>query len=600
MLSEIASVYDPYGFAGPFILHARGLLQGLTAMKLGWDDPIPDKYRVRWLKWKAELLQMGDVKSSRCYRPYDFGQMTEAQLHHFCDASQKVYGVVTYLRMKNDQGQVDCNIVLAKSRLSPLKKITVPRLELLAATLAVTMDGMIKRELDLQLKESVFWTDSAIDKQFNTFVANRVATIRDGSVPWQWRHVSSDLNPADDITRGLTPRELNGRWMTGPEFLFADNDQWPRCIELNKQDKLDNDPEVKRDRDQGVFSYAHSEDTIEELMLRYSLWYRLKKAVAYILRLRNYFRCKAGHRVKVDTTCMNHPLSLAEMNGAEEAVIRYMQKKHFKTEYQCLEGISQTKGGNDKSVKPTKLKLRKSSSLSRLNPEMTDNGLIRVGGRLKHSTVGKGSRHPFILPKKHHAVELLVRHYHELTGHSGQEHVLAQMREHCWIVGGRSTVKEVLHKCFVCKRQSSQPMQQKMSDLPSERITPDKPPFTFVGVDCFGPFTVKQGRKDNKRYGCIFTCLVLRAIHIEILHSMDTDSFINGLERFISRRGRPEVIWSDNGSNFVGAERELEKESRAGIDIRFINLYFRSYLEVQPTYSISYGRCMGTPNKDCT
>ena len=121
--------------------------------------------------------------------------------------------------MKNERGEVDCNIVLVKSRLTPLKKVTLPRLELMAATLAITMDEMIRHELDLQLRESVFWTNSTTvlhyinneDKRFHTFVANRVAAIRERSNPKQWRHVSSNLNPADDITRGLTPGELNGR-----------------------------------------------------------------------------------------------------------------------------------------------------------------------------------------------------------------------------------------------------------------------------------------------------------------------------------------------------------------------------------------------------
>ncbi|XP_041484128.1 uncharacterized protein LOC121430790 [Lytechinus variegatus] len=379
---------------------------------------------------------MEDVKINRCYKPYDFEQVVENQLHHFCDASEKAYGVVTYLRMKNEKGEVDCNIVLVKSRLTPLKKVALPRLELMAATLAVTMDGIIRHELDLQLKESVFWTDSAIvlhyinneDKRFHTYVATRVAAIREGSNPKQWRHVSSDLNPADDITQGLTPRELNGRWLTGPYFLYADEEEWPRCLELQGH-KLNNDPEVKQGQTQGVFSSTHSEDVIEALIIRYSSWFCLKKAVVYMLRLRSYLRWKAGHKVNFEGSQMNHPLSLSEMKKAEEAVIQYVQNTHFKTEYECLEGMPQINKENDKSVKSKERKVMKSSSLSKLNPEMNENGLICVGGRLQYSTLNEGFKHPLILPKKHHVVELLVRHFHELTGHSGQEHVLARLRE---------------------------------------------------------------------------------------------------------------------------------------------------------------------------
>ena len=120
-------------------------------------------------------------------------------------------------------------------------------------------------------------------------------------------------------------------------------------------------------------------------------------------------------------------------------------------------------------------------------------------------------------------------------------------------------MRQVLRDCFVCKRLSASPNTQKMADLPQDRVTPEKPPFTYVGVDCFGPFLVKQGRCQLKRYGCIFTCLAIRAVHIEVLHSMETDSFLNALQRFISRRGQPEVIRCDNGTNFVGAERELRE-----------------------------------------
>ena len=98
-----------------------------------------------------------------------------------------------------------------------------------------------------------------------------------------------------------------------------------------------------------------------------------------------------------------------------------------------------------------------------------------------------------------------------------------------------------------------------MADLPAERVTPDKPPFSAVGVDCFGPFLVKRGRKEVKWYGVIYTCLAVRAIHLEVLYTMDTDSFINSLRRFIARRGTPEIIRSDNGTNFVAGNKELNQ-----------------------------------------
>ena len=142
----------------------------------------------------------------------------------------------------------------------------------------------------------------------------------------------------------------------------------------------------------------------------------------------------------------------------------------------------------------------------------------------------------------------------------GQESVLSFLRETVWIVKGRSAVRRVLGRCMTCQRQRNAcPGEQFMADLPAVRVAPEKPPFTFVGVDYFGPLEVKQGRSRVKRYGCLFTCLTTRAVHIEIAHSLDTDSMINALRRFISVRGYPEQIRSDQGSNFTKADKELKE-----------------------------------------
>ena len=178
---------------------------------------------------------------------------------------------------------------------------------------------------------------------------------------------------------------------------------------------------------------------------------------------------------------------------------------------------------------------------------------------MRHAPIEQEQRHPVILPKKHHVVDLIVRHYHLLSGHSGQEYVLSLIRKSYWIIKGRVAVRRVVNRCFTCRRGQAPPGVQKMADLPADRVTPNKPPFSFVGVDCFGPFWVKRARSQVKRYGVLFTCLATRAIHLEVAQSMDTDSFVNSMRRFIARRGIPEVMRSDNGSNFVGGNKELRE-----------------------------------------
>jgi len=125
------------------------------------------------------------------------------------------------------------------------------------------------------------------------------------------------------------------------------------------------------------------------------------------------------------------------------------------------------------------------------------------------------------------------------------------IREKFWIVKAKAAVKQVLSACFNCRKRQAPVGEQKMANLPKDRITPDKPPFSYVGVDCFGPFLVRRGRSKVKRYSVLFTCLTICAIHIEVVDSLDTDSFINSMRRFIARRGKPEQMRSDNGGNFV-------------------------------------------------
>ncbi|XP_072171548.1 uncharacterized protein [Diadema setosum] len=555
ILSVVSSIYDPLGYVSPFVLQAKLILQELTRLKLGWDETIPDAEKENWNKWLRDLPTMAEFEVNRCVIPHDFGQVVECELHHFADASEVAYGAVSYLVSKNADGEVHSGLILAKSHLAPLKKLTIPRLELTAATVSVKLDAKLKAELELPIKRSVYWTDSTIvlqyirneDKRFNTYVANRVTAIRDQSDPGQWHHVNSHDNPADDVTRGMGAKELkaNTRWLTGPKFIQEDENVWPKDASTPGTIAED-DPEVKRKKDTQVFATEASQsDAVDRLLNYHSTWYKLQRAVAWMLRLKQFLRGKS----QGNTSYAKGPLSTGDIAGAEEAIVKYVQLQTYAKEYMILEGDQSTQAR-------TPRRIAKSSPLYKLNAKLTDEGLICVGGRLDNAPLEERAKHPVIMPPNHHVVQLLVRHYHIMSGHSGKEYVLSLIRQRYWVIRGRLAVRRVLSDCFICKRLRAGPVEQKMADLPADRVAAEKPPFSHVGVDCFGPYMVKQGRSLVKRYGCIFTCLVIRAIHIEVLHSLDTDSFLNALQRFISRRGRPEIIRSDNGTNFIGAERE--------------------------------------------
>ena len=568
MLSIICSVYDPLGFVSPCILPAKAIQQDLCLKGLGWDDQIPEPCKQKWQSWLEDLPKLEQFEIPRCFKPPNCPDIQQCELHHFSDASSQGYGAVSYLRQTDIHGEVYCSLIMAKSRLAPLKAMTIPRMELSAAVLATRLDRMIKQELDMTVHSSTFWTDSTCvlryienkDRRFQIFVANRVSAILDQSTAAQWRYIETTLNPADEASRGMTVDELlmNQRWKQGPPFLKKAEHSWPKRPE-NLGEISDNDPEVKKGAETFANEATHAYDYIGNAMERTSSWSRLKKIIAWILRYKNILRKRSQHsntnkpiKLQSDDSIIT-PLSVSEVNVAENEIIKYVQRQTFKDELTTLSGVRKS---TEKTANRNNLK--KNSSIYKLDPVL-ENGLLRVGGRLEHAPIENDAKHPIILPKKHHVTKLIVEYFHHASGHSGVEYTLSLIRQRYWILGARNNVRNIVNMCFSCRRRQAPVMQQKMASLPQDRVTPSKPPFTYVGVDLFGPFTVRRGRTTAKRYGALFTCLSIRAVHIEIVHSMDTESFINALRRFIARRGRPEEIRSDNGGNFVKGEKELRQ-----------------------------------------
>ena len=218
LLSVISSVYDPLGFVAPFVLPAKILLQDLCKRKLDWDDPIPQEDLTRWQTWMNELPKLEHFGVERCFKPRDFGEVESCQLHLFSDASEGTYGAAAYLPMVNSNGDAHCSFVMGKSRLSPLKPVTIPRMELSATVLSTRLDRMIREEIEYTIDDSIFWTDSTCvlryvendEKRYETFVANRVSAIREQSLPSQWHYIQTEFNPADHGTRNVAMRRKEG------------------------------------------------------------------------------------------------------------------------------------------------------------------------------------------------------------------------------------------------------------------------------------------------------------------------------------------------------------------------------------------------------
>ena len=552
VLATIASLYDPLGFATPITLVVKALLQRLWQAKLDWDEQLPPNELRKWKEWKEGLPALAQVAIPPCYTsriqsvmsPADRRFVEEMQLHCFADASAIGYGAVAYIHVAYSDGTVTCAFVLGKSRTAPLRKITIPRLELQAAVLSIRLSERIQREIEIEFSEVHYWTDSEVvlkyiyndHKRFTVYVGNRVAEIREKSKPDQWHYCPSEENPSDDASRGLHPADLTSdcRWLVGPPFLRQPKSQWP-LTEL--KENVEEDPEVLEDLQSNVL--LADERRLCTLLERYSSWNALKSKIVWLTRFKNYLKDRNYKPTSVFTP--------DELKIAETDILRIVQSQAYPEEIKDL-----------KESRNVKI----SSSIAKFNPFIGENGLVRVGSRLEFAPISYDAKFPAILPKHHLVAELLARHIHCSNAHIGQEQTLSLLRQVVWICKARSLVRRIVNKCFLCRRINAPQLQQQMAPLPPCRVTPYEPPFTFCGIDMFGPLLIKQGRSTPKRWGCIFTCLTTRAVHLEVVPSLDADDFINVLRQFIARRGKPKQIRTDCGTNFRGADNEL----RASLD----------------------------------
>ncbi|KAL4008001.1 hypothetical protein ACER0C_001853 [Sarotherodon galilaeus] len=557
VLSTVASIFDPLGFVAPFILVGKKLLQRMCQEKLDWDEPLPEDLKPQWEAWLRDLQNLSSIKISRCYVPSTSDQVKQYELHSFSDASVTGYGVCSYLRTVTKFGEVQCTLVMGKARVAPTKVTTIPRLELSAAVVATRTADFLKRELEIQNIQEYYWTDSKVvlgyinndARRFHVFVANRIQRIRSSTEPSQWRYVASEQNPADHASRGVMTKELvQSNWFTGPSFL------WQK--ELPKEDaKVEEisveDPELKVTT---VFAVkAKEEKSILERLEKFSDWTRVVKAIARLRRRVKY--------AKNSKEMSNESTTLEERKEAEEFIIRTVQGEAFGKEINIVK--------DKEEVKPSH------SKLHQLSPFLDQHNILRVGGRLTKASIHPNIKHPAILPKKHHVSHLLIKHFHEKTHHQGRGMTVNEIRSNgIWVIGCSTEVSSFIYKCVKCRKYRKGNQEQRMGDLPPERLEAT-PPFTYSGMDCFGPFCVKEGRKDLKRYGLLFTCMCSRAIHIEVLDDLSADCFLNALRCFIAIRGNVGQLHCDQGTNFIGARNELltqatqEKVKELGITFVF-------------------------------
>ena len=551
VLQQLHRVYDPLGMLSPFTITAKQIFQKSWLTTGSWDDKLPEELQQEWKYWKEQVHILDEIEIQRCLVPEGFKDPVYS-LHGFGDACEASYGCAVYLLVEDrTTGKKHSTLLCSKTRLSPIgKRRSIPELELIGALINARLVRYAEKQLKLPIEETVCWTDSQVvlhwiakpSYTWQVFIANRVSEIQRLVPPSSWRYVPSGQNPADLCSRGVTARSLvdSKLWWTGPTFLVEEKTDWPKQTICSPDDTEEATKKSKRKMIQVLNVVPSQQDTaMEEYAKRFSSYGRFIRVMTLVRSWITKYREKKNATVRDEGSGQD---TLGERKKEELRWIRWAQEKHFEDEIKVLE-----------SGEPVK----KQSKLVQLKPYWDDRKkVMRVGGRLIYTTLPEETKHPIILPTHNPFVERLVMYYHILNLHTGPAQTLASLRNRYWIVHGRQEVRRILHSCRTCREPLI--LYQQMAPLPAER-TSMIPAFMNVGVDFAGPLYVKVKVENAKVYICLFSCMVTRAIHLELVEDMTTEQFLLALKRMMSRRGRSRLIVSDNAKSFKQSSEILKR-----------------------------------------
>ncbi|XP_062708688.1 uncharacterized protein LOC134288304 [Aedes albopictus] len=556
MLRCLMSFFDPLGLLSAVLVHGRILLQDVWRVGTQWDEPVGDDIWNRWMKWINAVKTIDQIRIPRCYfRQATMSSYEELQLHIFVDASELAYSAVAYFRIVTASTMPDCALVAAKAKVAPLKPLSVPRLELQAAVLGARLMRFVIDTHTITTTKRFLWSDSstvlawihADHRRYKQFVACRIGEILTLTDADEWRWVPTKINPADAATKwGKGPcMQAESEWFKGPEFLRRPEKEWPSSKFISTTTATEEELRP---------CHVHREVVVPGLEIdyqRFSKWERVLRTVAYALRFTNNLKLKCS-----GVPIRQGILTKEELQEAQITLFRSVQWQVFPDEMAALAADRRS------PIKP-------SSDLHSLCPYLDQQGLLRVDSRIKTANkVALSMKFPIILPPKHRLTLLLIDEYHRKYRHANFETVVNEVRQRFHVSRLRPTVKKVTQNCLRCRIDKAKPCIPRMAPLPPARLAAYVRPFSYVGLDFFGPFLVKFGRSNVKRWIALFTCLTIRAVHVEVVCSLTTNSCIECVRRFICRRGDPLEIYSDNGTNFRGAARLLNEQKK---EISIIN-----------------------------
>ena len=550
-LTCLAQLWDPIGLLAPVAIKFRIDLQELWSRGYPWDEVLPDDIQTKWLKNLQEMNNLLDLEFNRKLKPTS--ALGLPQVHGFSDGGELAYGAVIFLRWKLENGKYCCVPVIAKSFVAPLKKKSIPRLELMGCLTLTRIYDTCKEALKFAKIDdckTVFWVDSLTvlswirnsPRKFKPFVSARVTEIQETSEVENFTYIKSKSNPADALTRGIKADQLKS-WMEGPSFLKQPETEWPdfqaasRCdiSTYSKEETLKEMKSIeKTSRSSSTTVEADSNpvqrkiednenEILDHLLKTCSSFSKVRKILAYVLRFIENTKTKIANR---------EAISVGELKHSENLLFKWTQRK----------------------IDPNTID-------EKLVAQENEDGILKAHGRLENiRSLPKEMRNPIILPRNHQLVNLLLLHLHEKRGHCGYKSLMYESRKRFWIIGLRSAAKFLTGKCVTCRKLRKKPLEQLMGQVPSLRVAVGFPAFANTALDMFGPLQIKLNRKTLKEaQAIIFTCMTTRAIHLELVTNRGSDAFLMAFRRFACTRGHPQVCWSDCGTNFVGAQAYLKE-----------------------------------------
>nr|XP_037872500.1 uncharacterized protein LOC119629716 [Bombyx mori] len=537
ILSVIARIWDLMGFVAPVTLWAKLIIKSLWANNIDWDETPRPEIVAAWHRFVSELPILENVRI-----PRHTGIVIECivSLLGFADASEKAYGGVVYLHVYFPQtNKFTITLVCAKSRVAPLRCVSLARLELcgnliLAKLMRAIIDSYSHR---CKISNVFAFTDSTValawihssPARWHTFVANRVTKIQDEIHPRNFYFVSGKENPADCLSRGLTPSQLmeHPLWFSGPRFAHLPISDWP--VKNFDATSMTDIPEMKPAIMLFTTDDARNDNILYTLACRISSWPKLVRIVLYVLRFIKLVPSK---------------FDISHLKVAETNIIKAVQRVHF-----------------DKELKNVKSGKILPSAFQRLRAFVHE-GIFRVGGRLENAHLEFDSQHPILLPARDHVVNLLIDYYHKKYLHTGPQLLMSLIRQNYWILSARNIIRKRVQQCNICYRANPRNQCPLMADLPACRVQETKA-FYHTGIDYAGPLRIipyrRRGVRSQKAYICLFICLVTKAVHLELSTDLSTAAFLNAFKRFIARRGPIKVVYTDCGTNFLGTHSYLKE-----------------------------------------